>query len=84
MEQGDDRGGKRVRKRHMMSCTRSWTLRKEKRTCSDWSYIGTELGRTCCRLNAEGNVLTSEESVLRRWKEYFEELKHEEILGKVC
>lgn len=24
--------------------------------------------------NADGNVLTSEESVLRRWKEYFEEL----------
>ena len=35
----------------------------------------------CCRLgvikDADGNVLTSEESVLRRWMEYFEELMNE-------
>ena len=28
--------------------------------------------------DADGNVLTSEESVLRRWMEYFEELMNEE------
>ena len=76
--QGEERW-RRLRKRHMASCMRSWMQRKGKRICTDWpDRAGKDVLQVRVIKDADGNVLTSEESMLRRWMEYFEELMNEE------
>ena len=40
----------RPRARHMMNYTRDWTLRKEKRHCTDWRDRDTKRERTYNRM----------------------------------
>ncbi|KAF7690900.1 hypothetical protein HF521_011197, partial [Silurus meridionalis] len=50
MRQQVKRMWRKPRKRHMRSCIRGWTLRKEKRIYTDWPGRGTELERMYCKL----------------------------------
>ena len=61
---------------HMMSCMRSWTLRKEKGHCNLYRLArqrhqaGKDVQQVRMMKDKDGKVMTDEESVLRIWKEY--------------
>ena len=62
----------------MMSRMIVWTPRKEKRICVIWRGRRIRLGNILPLIkDSDGNVQTSEENVLRRWKGYFVELMNE-------
>ena len=61
-----------------------WKQKKVKRNCTDWLDRETEQGKMYTvqhvRVikNENGNVMVNSESVLKRWKKYFEKLINEE------
>ena len=67
---------RRPRARHMMSCMMGWTLRKEKRHCTDWRdrrQAGKDVQQVKMMKDKDGKVMTGDESVLRILKEYYKE-----------
>ena len=65
-------------RRRMMSCKRDRTLRKDLyRLARQKDRAGKDVQQVRVITDKDRNVLTSEEGMRRRWKEYFEELMNE-------
>ena len=66
---------RRPRTMHMMSCMRSWTLRKDEGHCTE---AGKDVQQVRMIDDTDGKVMTDEESVLIVWKEYYKGLMNGE------
>ena len=73
----DERRGNRLRSpktRHMMSCTRRWTVKEREKTLYRLARQRHQAGKDAKQVrlmkDKYGNVMTDEESVLRIWQEY--------------
>ena len=61
-------------------CMLDWKQKEIRRSCTDWLSRETEQGKMySVRVvkDEHGNIMVSSEAVLKRWKEYFENIMYE-------